>query len=171
MRGLEGTAARLYFSAFPEILHEKFSWPGRQQHPAYEPVNALLNYGYAFLEREVRLALMGSGLDARIGCFHVDSGRRDSLVFDLMEPYRAMVIDRLVLKLLNYGTLTPAHFEETPEGCLITEEGRRIWCQAFEAFLEKPTKLCGGVSPRELLRKEIAEFAGEVFRPAALRSA
>lgn len=50
LRGLEGTAARIYFSAFPELLGNAFPWPGRQQHPAYEPVNALLNYGYAFLK-------------------------------------------------------------------------------------------------------------------------
>ena len=163
LRGVEGTAARVYFSAFSEILGNKFTWKGRQQHPAREPVNALLNYGYAFLERDIRIAILGSGLDSRIGCFHADSDRRDSLVYDLMEPYRPSVIDRFVLKLLNYGTLTPEQFEKTSRSCRLTEEARTIWCEKYEAFLEKPSKSFDGMSPRALIRKEIHAFAQRVF--------
>lgn len=163
LRGIEGTAARAYFSAFADILGNKFAWKGRQQHPAREPINALLNYGYAFLERDVRLAILGSGLDGRIGCFHADSDRRDSLVYDLMEPYRPSIIDRFVLKLLNYGTFTPEQFETTSKSCRLTEEARAIWCERYEEFLENPSKSFAGMSPRALLRKEIHAFAQRVF--------
>lgn len=77
LRGLEGTASRCYFGAFPLILDQKaWKWKARSQHPAKDPVNALLNYGYAFLEREVRIGIMVSGLDARIGFFMRTMGAR-----------------------------------------------------------------------------------------------
>lgn len=107
--------------------------------------------------------MLGSGLDPRIGFFHVDNGRRDSLVYDLMEPYRALVIDRFVLRVLNYGTLTPKHFLVASDGCLLTDECRSIWCTAYETFIEKPTKICGARSPRSMICEDIGAFARKIF--------
>ena len=81
LRGMEGIASRTYFEGFRYILdQEKWPWIGRSRRPAQDAVNALLNYGYAFLEREVRLGIIGSGLDVRIGFLHSNNGRKDSLV-------------------------------------------------------------------------------------------
>ena len=164
VRGIEGEAAKRYFQAFAQVLDGSlWPWPGRQQHPAYEPVNALLNYGYAFLEREVRLAIVGSGLDCRLGFFHSNNGRKDSLVYDVMETYRALVIDRFVLKCLNYGTFKPTDFTCTEEGCIIGEAARRVWCQYYEAYMEKPAHLLAGQTPRNYIRESIARFSRQVF--------
>ena len=108
IRGAEGMASKIYFSAFPELIDlTRWNWKGRSQHPATDPINALLNYGYAFLEREVRISIAIVGLDARIGFFHSNNGRKDSLVFDLMEFFRQPVIDRFVLSLLNRKMISP----------------------------------------------------------------
>ena len=86
LRGLEGLAAKKYFSAFPLILDDAiWHWNGRTRRPPKDPVNALLSYGYAFLEREIRIAALGAGLDVRFGFFHSNNGRKDILVFDLIE--------------------------------------------------------------------------------------
>lgn len=86
------------------------------------------NYGYAFLEREVRLAIIGAQLDARIGFLHTNNGRKDSLVFDLMEPFRQSVIDRLVLKSINLGQFKVDDFadeiKEQADYYAHTEEGK-----------------------------------------------
>ena len=51
----------------------------------------MLNYLYAVLESEARLAVASLGLDPGLGVLHVDSGNRDSLALDVLEPVRAQV--------------------------------------------------------------------------------
>jgi CRISPR-associated endonuclease Cas1 len=58
---------------------------------AANPVNAILNYLYAILESETRLAIAALGLGPGLGVLHMDAPSRDSLAFDVMEPVRPMV--------------------------------------------------------------------------------
>ncbi len=164
LRGMEGTCARAYFAVFPALLDVKeWSFRGRGDHPARDPVNALLNYGYAFLEREVRLALIGHGMDVRIGFFHATDGRRTSLVFDLMEPFRASLIDRFVLSLLRKGSLKPDDFETTKkDGCRLNDDARRIWYERYEGYMEKPYQEYEGKTPRALIDGYVEAFAQTV---------
>ena len=164
LRGMEGTCARAYFAAFPALLDVKqWAFRGRGDRPARDPVNALLNYGYAFLEREVRVALIGHGLDVRIGFFHATDGRRTSLVFDLMEPFRASLIDRFVLSLLRKGSLKPDDFETTKkDGCRLLDEARSIWYGRYEAYMEKPYQEYEGKTPRALIDGYVEAFAQRV---------
>ena len=165
LRGMEGAASRVYFSAFSCLLDEKiWRWEGRAQHPAHDAVNALLNYGYAFLEKEVRLALAGSGLDARLGFFHANNGRKDSLVYDMMEPYRHDVLDRLVLKLLRGGSFVPDDFSVTGEECRLSPAAKKIWAAHYENYTEKPRARYDGCSAREMIRREMEAFGAHILR-------
>lgn len=165
LRGMEGAASRVYFSAFSCLLDEKiWRWEGRAQHPAHDAVNALLNYGYAFLEKEVRLALAGSGLDARLGFFHANNGRKDSLVYDMMEPYRHDVLDRLVLKLLRGGSFVPDDFSVTGEECRLSPAAKKIWAAHYENYMEKPRARYDGCSAREMIRREMEAFGAHILR-------
>ena len=165
LRGMEGAASRVYFAAFPCLLDEKlWRWEGRAQHPAHDAVNALLNYGYAFLEKEVRIALAGSGLDARLGFFHANNGRKDSLVYDMMEPYRHDVLDRLVLKLLRGGSFAPDDFSITAEECRLSSAAKKIWAAHYENYMEKPRARYDGLSPREMIRREMEAFGAHILR-------
>ena len=165
LRGMEGAASRVYFAAFPCLLDEKlWRWEGRAQHPAHDAVNALLNYGYAFLEKEVRIALAGSGLDARLGFFHANNGRKDSLVYDMMEPYRHDVLDRLVLKLLRGGSFAPDDFSITAEECRLSSAAKKIWAAHYENYMEKPRARYDGCSAREMIRREMEAFGAHILR-------
>lgn len=139
LRGLEGNCARNYFAGFSSLLDNRtWHFKGRTR-PATDPVNALLNFGYAFLEREVRIAVIGQGLDARIGFLHSNNNRKDSLVFDLMELFRQPVIDRFVLNLLRMQTYKPQDFEKNDEDeCRLADEARMLWYQRYEDYMEKP---------------------------------
>lgn len=161
LRGLEGMAARVYFSAFPFILDQSlWPWEGRSRRPPRDAPNALLSFGYAFLEREVRLAILGAGLDARLGFFHANNGRKDSLVFDLMEPFRPSVIDRFVLRLLNRGEVRPADFTESEEeGVRLTDAARSLFIERYEAFMERAGADFGGLNPRAYIRQWVRELA------------
>ena len=78
---------------------------GRNRH-ATHPVNAMLNYAYAVLERQVRIAAVSEGLDPTIGYLHSYRLGRVALVYDLMEPLRPKV-DQLVLDLLDVSPQSP----------------------------------------------------------------
>ena len=82
---------------------------------ATNPANALLNYVYALLESESRLALLAAGLDPTLGVLHADQRNRDSFALDAMEPIRPAV-DAFVLDLLEERVLTSRDFVERPNG-------------------------------------------------------
>jgi hypothetical protein len=78
-------------------------------------VNAILNYLYALLEAEARIAALAVGLDPGLGVYHTDQKNRDSLACDIMEPVRPQV-DSFVLDLLKTHTFAARDFFETREG-------------------------------------------------------
>ena len=164
MRGCEGAAAKRYFDFFPRVLPENWEWQGRNRRPAQDPVNALLNYGYAFLEREVRLAILGVGMDSRVGFFHANDGRRDSLVYDMMEPFRSSIIDNFVIKQINYRRFQPEQFSLEGElGCRLSAEAKYRWAEDYEAYMVKQRSSLQGKSPREWVRSRITAFAKEIL--------
>ena len=86
------------------------------------------------------------------------------MVYDLMEPFRQTIIDRFVLKLLNYGTFKPTDFEEDKEnGCRLVAAGRKQWIEHYEAYMEKEVSAYEGLTPRTWIRRQIQSFAKEVF--------
>ncbi len=160
IRGAEGLAAKIYFATFTELLDQtRWKWKERSQHPARDPVNALLNYGYAFLEREVRIATALAGMDARIGFFHTNDGRKDSLIFDLMEFFRQPVIDRFILNLLNKRMIQPEHFLKPEDECRLTDDGRIIFCTRYEEYMAKKYREYGDKNSREVIVERVRKFS------------
>ncbi|MGA7200600.1 MAG: CRISPR-associated endonuclease Cas1 [Candidatus Cybelea sp.] len=82
---------------------------------ATNPVNSLLNYTYALLESEARLALLAAGLDPTLGVLHADQRNRDSFALDVMEPVRPNV-DAFLLDLLEDRVFTSRDFVELSNG-------------------------------------------------------
>jgi len=102
LRGLEGTATRVYFEVFRYLLkNPDFQFNGRNKRPPLDPVNALLSFVYTLLTNEVLSAIKARGLDPYLGSLHEISYGRPSLACDLVEEYRCFLGDRLVLGLLN----------------------------------------------------------------------
>jgi CRISPR-associated endonuclease Cas1 len=82
---------------------------------ASNPLNAMLNYIYALLESEARLAVAALGLDPGLGVLHADTPARDSLACDVMEPVRPMV-DAYLLNWITHETLRREWFFEQRDG-------------------------------------------------------
>ena len=98
---VEGRAAQIYWSAIRAVTPEEVGFPGRRRQGATDLMNSLLNYGYGVLQRVVHLAILKAGLNPAISFLHSLQGRTPTLVFDLMEEFRAPVVDRAVVTLLN----------------------------------------------------------------------
>ena len=133
LRGIEGTAAALYFGQFATMLGEKvpFDFNGRNRRPPRDPVNALLSQGYSILAKELAGVLHTVGLDPFLGCYHQPRYGRPALALDMMEEFRPLVADSVALSLLNRGELTMADFSMSAAGCYMRESGRRVFWEAW----------------------------------------
>lgn len=129
LRGVEGTAARVYFSLFDSmILGDKktFSFDGRMKRPPRDPVNATLSFVYVILSHDCASALEAVGLDSYVGFLHRDRPGRESLALDIMEELRSIYADRFVLTLINNRVLTRKDFEWKENGAVwLKDDGRK----------------------------------------------
>lgn len=136
VRGVEGAATQLYFSVFGEMLRadkKTFGFDGRNRRPPRDPVNAVLSFLYALVTTDCVSALESVGLDPQVGFLHTLRPGRPALALDLMEEFRPVMGDRLVLNLINRKQLQPQHFERRPpEAVLLNDEGRRIVLTAYQ---------------------------------------
>ena len=136
LRGIEGEAAKLYFSGFDNLILQQrktFAFTGRSRRPPLDPVNALLSFAYTLLARDCAAALEGVGLDPYVGFLHRPRPGRTSLALDLMEELRSVYADRFVVTCINQKTILPKHCEKQEStAVLLTEEGRRAFLEAWQ---------------------------------------
>lgn len=136
LRGLEGQAAAVYFSAFDRMIlnqREAFSFAGRSRRPPADPINALLSFSYTLLSNACAGALESVGLDAYVGFLHRDRPGRASLALDMMEELRPLFADRFALTLINNRMIRKEHFERQPAGAVwLTDEGRKVFLSAWQ---------------------------------------
>ncbi len=134
LRGIEGLAAREYFAALRLLLGEQWQFNGRGKRPARDPVNAMLSFGYAVLYANTRALLEAVGLNPDIGLFHASRAGHAALASDLMEEFRALLVDSTVLKLVLNRRISPEQFSPGPEGEMrMSDEARIELLHALEA--------------------------------------
>jgi CRISP-associated protein Cas1 len=141
--GVEGTAARDYFSNFALMFKPggggrpaAFDFNTRNRRPPRDPVNALLSFLYSMLAKEMLVALVGVGFDPYQGFYHQPRYGRPALALDLMEEFRPLVADSAVIGLVNNGEVRPSDFVSRAGAVALTEGGRRRVLEAFERRLD-----------------------------------
>jgi len=137
LRGVEGEAARRYFNVFSHMLRgdlrEEFGMTGRNRRPPRDRINAMLSFAYTLLAHECRSAIETAGLDPQIGFLHALRPGRPALALDLVEEFRAVLADRLVLSLVNRGQIKPTDFRTTEGGAvLMNDDARRTFSVAWQ---------------------------------------
>ena len=142
--GLEGDAAAVYFRAFATILTPPgatagagFRFEARNRRPPTDPVNAMLSLAYAMLARHLTVALAAVGFDPYRGFYHAPRYGRPALALDMMEPFRPIIADSVVLGVVNTGELAAEHFVSAVTGTSLTQAGRRRFVEAFERRLSQ----------------------------------
>ncbi len=135
--GVEGTAARRYFSEFAGMLKSgdgpmRFDFEGRNRRPPRDPVNALLSLAYALLVREWTQTLQAVGLDPFLGVYHQPRYGRPALALDLMEEFRPLIAESVVLTAINNGEIRPTDCIERMGTVALTPGGRRQLIEAYE---------------------------------------
>ena len=110
LRGYEGKAGAWYWPAFRQLLKRDMGFHQRIYHPSPDPINALLSFCYALLQKDVMAAVHLVGMDPYLGFFHTIQYGRPSLVLDLMEEFRQLLVDPLVLQMVGHDEIRESDF-------------------------------------------------------------
>jgi CRISPR-associated protein Cas1 len=148
--GIEGNAARLYFQNFAGMLKSAeggseeaqaienmpFDFQTRNRRPPLDPVNAILSFAYSILAKDCTIACAGVGLDPMLGFYHQPRFGRPALALDLMEPFRPLIADSVVINAINTRRITPSDFVKTAKSYNLAPSGRKSFFQAYEARMD-----------------------------------
>ncbi len=142
LMGIEGSGARQYYSALSNCFdHPQLCFQGRSRRPPGNEINALLSFGYQVLWTHLLGIIENLGLDPYTGCLHQPHHNHAALVSDLLEPFRAPIIDSLVLQLVNRGIIRPKDdFRFAEGGCFLNEQGRQRFLKSFIQRMEPATQ-------------------------------
>lgn len=137
LRGIEGSASRLYWQSIGQLLPEAYRFSERSRRPAKDMFNALLNYAYGMLYGILEGAVIRAGIDPYLGILHRDEYNRPVLVYDLIEKYRAWP-DYVVTGLCMQRVIQPEFFDIVKENDYwLNSEGKRILIQSVNDYLDE----------------------------------
>ncbi len=145
LRGHEGSAAVGYFGGLGRLLvasvPDSLRYSTRSRRPPLDRFNALLSFGYGLLHTAVMRAILASGLEPSLGFFHTPRSAAYPLVLDLMELFRVILWDMVVIGSLNRGQWDPdADFLVTKAKVWLSEDGRKKAINLFESRLDETWK-------------------------------
>jgi CRISPR-associated protein Cas1 len=148
--GIEGSAARVYFSEFAGMLKAEdcgsahrgaqpefaFDFTQRNRRPPRDPVNALLSLAYSILAKDLTIVCYALGFDPFWGFYHQPRFGRPALALDLMEPFRPLIADSVVLTAINTRMVTPADFIRSGPAVALKPNGRKGFFHAYELRMD-----------------------------------
>jgi CRISPR-associated protein Cas1 len=166
--GLEEAGAASYFAAFGECLTgEGFVFLARSRRPP-NPINAMLSFGYQVLWNHLLTLIELQGLDPYYGCLHQGHEHHAALASDLIEEFRASIVDSLVSSLANRELVSVADdFEYHDGGCYLNQSGRRKFLQAFLQRMEESVE---NQPCRNLLSQQVIAYKRFVYDPSRMYS-
>lgn len=133
----EGEVWMKFYADFKYFLPEGFVMNKRVKRPPDNPINALISFGNTLLYTKTISAIYQTHLDQRISFLHEPSEGRFSLSLDISEVFKPVIVFRTIFDLVNNRKLqVEKHFEKNVNYCILNEEGRKIFIQAFEERLE-----------------------------------
>jgi CRISP-associated protein Cas1 len=168
LMGFEGASAQSYFSALGECLsNEDFVFMARSRRPPLNPVNAMLSFGYQVLWNHLLALIEVQGLDPYQGCLHEGSYRHPALASDLIEEFRAPIVDSLTLYLVNRKIMNSEDFAFHEGGCFLNDSGRKKYLGAFVQRMEEEISLDSGEKELRwaLLTQQVKKFKDFVYAP------
>ena len=145
LRGFEGEAGRLYFSALPMLLRddldERLRFNGRNRRPPLDCFNALLSFGYALLYRDVMQAIIAVALEPAFGFFHTPRSAAHPLALDLMELFRVPLWDMPLVASVNRQQWSPDEdFTYAGVQVWLSDKGRQKAIEVYERRKEDQWK-------------------------------
>jgi len=159
LRGVEGSATALYFSLLRKVFKHDWAFDNRNRRPPLDPVNVLLSFGYTLLARELEASVYIVGLDPYIGLFHTVEYGRPSLALDLMEEFRPIIVDSVVLRCLNNEIITHNDFTRSDDPnrpLVLSDDGKRRFIREWENRLQ--TEIIHPVTHEKMIYRRAFEI-------------
>ena len=145
--GIEGAAAALYFKHFDGMIKPQeaplaeeanaspefsFDFSERKRRPPTDPVNALLSLAYSLLAKDCAIAAYAVGFDPYVGFFHQPRFGRAALALDIMEEFRPLIAESVVITAINNRVIYPKDFVRAGNAVNLTPAGRKKFIQTYE---------------------------------------
>lgn len=176
LRGYEGKAATVYFQALGSLFSGPFLFEVRTKRPPTDPINSLMSLGYTLLSQNVFSFVESVGLHPNFGNLHVPRDNHAALVSDLMEEFRAQVVDSLVAYLVNKKIFVPEDFTPPDErnGVYLHPYSLKKFLKHWDEKLQSETThphTGYKVAYRRCLELQVREYVSalmgevEVYRP------
>jgi CRISP-associated protein Cas1 len=176
LRGYEGKAATIYFQALGSLFTGFFAFDKRTKRPPTDPINSLMSLGYTLLSQQIFSFVQGVGLHTHFGNLHVPRDNHPALVSDLMEEFRAQVVDSFVAYLVNKKILDPEDFTPPDErgGVYLQASALKKYLKHWEEKLQTETThphTGYKVAYRRCMELQVREYIAcltgevEVYRP------
>ena len=163
LMGYEGQCARLYFAGLSECIEDGFAFQGRTRRPPLDPFNSLISLGYSILMNEIYSSIEAKGLNPYFGFMHRDAERHPTLSSDLLEEWRAVIVDSMAMSLLNGHEARIEHFSFGEDGgCFLTRDGVCIFLRKLEKKLQTKVKYLPYTSSAVSFRRAIALQVGRL---------
>lgn len=155
--GYEGNASKNYFKGLSKIIKDDFKFNGRNRQPPKDPFNSMISLGYSLLMQEIYGELESHGLHPYAGFIHKDRERHPTLVSDLIEEWRAVIVDSVVLSLIQGNEIKKENFDMDVEtgAVYINKEGMKIFVKKFEKKLASEMGYLDYVNTRTSFRRAI----------------
>ena len=179
LMGHEGIIARVYFEALGQLVPKEFAFSRRSRRPPLDAFNAMLSFAYTLILYELYTAISNEGLHPYFGFLHTLREHHPALASDLLEEWRAVLADSMVLSLVHHHEILPEHFhaQEDGPGIFLTREGRAIFLRAYEKKLRTVNKyMPGEYSYRRALAHQAGCYAqalmaenADIYEPLFLR--
>jgi len=131
--GYEGAASAAYFRLLKTFLPHDWGFQTRQAHPPTDPVNALLSLGYTLLYNQLYAAINVVGLDPYQGFLHQRKRGHATLASDLMEEWRAIIVDSVVLTVINRREIKVDDLQRTNQGVRLTKSALTRFVKRYDA--------------------------------------
>jgi CRISPR-associated protein Cas1 len=163
--GIEGNIRMAYYEAFNLIINN-FAMGDRSKRPPRNEVNALISFGNMMCYTQCLRAIHQTQLNPVISFLHSPGERRFSLSLDLAEIFKPIIVDRVIFKVLNKRIIQSKHFDKQLNKCILNENGKKMFVQAFEERLNetiKHRKLKRNVSYKYLIRLECYKLVKHIL--------
>lgn len=136
--GYEGQAAKYYFRGLSKCIDEDFYFNGRSKRPPKDEFNSMLSLGYSILMNELYCKIEMKGLNPYFGFIHRDAEKHPTLASDMMEEWRAVIVDATVMSMINGHEIHKEDFTSHPDepGCYLTKAGLKVFLNKLERKLQ-----------------------------------
>ncbi len=180
--GYEGQGAKYYFKGLAECIEPEFRFNGRNRQPPRDPFNSMISLGYSILMNELYGEIEHRGMNPYFGFIHRDAEHHPTLASDMMEEWRAVIIDAVVMSLINGHEVRADGFEtnEDEPGCFLKKDTLKIYLQKLEQklqtmvnyldYVDYPVSFRGAISKQtQRLAEAISEENPELYHPIRIR--